>query len=234
MLKAIVLLSGGLDSTTMLAIAKSRGFAISALTFAYGQRHQSEVESARRIAEAFDVGDHTVINIDLRAFGGSALTDSIDVPKGRTLDEMNSAIPTTYVPARNTIFLSYALALAESREAFDIFIGANSLDYSGYPDCRPEYISAFQAMANLAMAQAVKSGRKLTIHAPLIDKSKAAIVQVGADLGVDYASTVSCYEADSNGRACGRCDACVLRRQGFEQCGLSDPTRYVDHEMVGT
>ncbi|MCA9125659.1 MAG: 7-cyano-7-deazaguanine synthase QueC [Planctomycetales bacterium] len=234
MSKAIVLLSGGLDSTTMLAIAKSQGFAISALTFAYGQRHQSEVDSARRTAELFGVEDHTLIDIDLRAFGGSALTDSIDVPKGRTLDEMNAAIPKTYVPARNTIFLSYALALAEVREANDLFIGVNSLDYSGYPDCRPEYIAAYQAMANLATAQATSGEQSLAIHTPLIDKTKVEIVQLGSDLGVDYASTVSCYEADSDGRACGCCDACVLRRQGFEQCGLPDPTRYVDFGLVGT
>ncbi|EAQ80566.1 7-cyano-7-deazaguanine synthase QueC [Blastopirellula marina] len=233
MSKAIVLLSGGLDSTTMLAIAKSQGFTISALTFAYGQRHQSEVESARRTAKAFNVQDHTVIDIDLRAFGGSALTDMIDVPKDRTLDEMTAAIPITYVPARNTIFLSYALAIAEVREAFDIFIGVNSLDYAGYPDCRPEYVSAFQAMANLATAQAVGSGPQLNIHTPLIHKPKAEIIQAGIELGVDYSTTVSCYEANGDGRACGHCDACILRRQGFQQCGQEDPTRYVDHEMAG-
>jgi len=234
MKKAIVLLSGGLDSTTMLAIAKSQGFDIAALTFAYGQRHRSEVEAARRTAELFGVVDHTVIEIDLRAFGKSALTDLIDVPKGRTVNEMNAAIPITYVPARNTIFLSYALALAEVREAFNIFIGVNSLDYNGYPDCRPEYIAAYQAMANLATAQATESGKKLTLHTPLIQKTKAEIVQVGTELGVDYAATVSCYEADGDGQACGHCDACVLRRLGFEQAGLPDPTRYADQEMVVT
>ena len=234
MKKAIVLLSGGLDSTTMLAIAKSQGFDIAALTFAYGQRHRSEVEVARRTAELFGVFDHTVIEIDLRAFGKSALTDLIDVPKGRTVNEMNAAIPITYVPARNTIFLSYALALAEVREAFDIFIGVNSLDYNGYPDCRPEYIAAYQAMANLATAQATVSGQKLTLHTPLIQKTKAEIVHVGTELGVDYAATVSCYEADGDGQACGRCDACVLRRLGFEHAGLPDPTRYADREMVVT
>lgn len=234
MKKAIVLLSGGLDSTTMLALAKSQGFAVAALTFGYGQRHRSEVEAARRTAEAFGVEDHTVIEIDLRPFGGSALTDSMAVPKGRSVEEMNAGIPTTYVPARNTIFLSYALALAEVREAHDLFIGVNSLDYAGYPDCRPEYIAAYQAMANLATAQATSGGQPLTIHTPLIDKTKAEIVQLGSELGVDYAATVSCYEADADGRACGQCDACLLRRQGFELSGLPDPTRYADQEMVGT
>ena len=234
MSKAIVLLSGGLDSTTMLAIARSQGFEVAALTFGYGQRHHAEVESARRTAESLGAVDHTVIYSDLRVFGGSALTDSIDIPKGRTVDEMNAAIPATYVPARNTIFLSYALALAEVREAFDIFIGVNSLDYNGYPDCRPEYIAAYQAMANLATAQTTQSGRKLTIHTPLIQKTKAEIVQLGSELGVDYAATVSCYEADDAGKACGECDACILRRQGFEHAGLPDPTRYADKKMVGT
>jgi 7-cyano-7-deazaguanine synthase len=234
MAKAIVLLSGGLDSSTMLAVAKSQGFEVAALTFGYGQRHLSEVESARRTAKASGVEDHIVIDIDLRAFGGSSLTDSIDVPKGRTVDEMNAAIPTTYVPARNTIFLSYALALAEVRQAFDIFIGVNSLDYNGYPDCRPEYIAAYQTMANLATAQATGSGRKLTVHTPLIEKTKTEIVQLGTELGVDYAATVSCYDADAKGNACAECDACILRRQGFEQAGLPDPTRYAEQEMVGT
>jgi len=232
--RAIVLLSGGLDSTTMLAIAKSQEFEVSALTFAYGQRHKSEVESARRTAKAFGVADHTVIEIDLRVFGGSSLTDSISVPKRRTADEMNAAIPTTYVPARNTIFLSYALAMAEVRGACDIFIGVNSLDYAGYPDCRSEYIAAYQAMANLATAQATAPGQKLTIHTPLIQKTKAEIVQIGSGLGVDYAATVSCYEANEHGLACGECDACILRRQGFEQAGLPDPTRYANQDVVGT
>lgn len=234
MKKAIVLLSGGLDSTTMLALAKSRGFAISALTFSYGQRHRSEVAASRRIADAFGVEDHTVIEIDLRPFGGSALTDSLVLPKGRSVDEMNAGIPATYVPARNTIFLSYALALAEVREANDIFIGVNSLDYAGYPDCRPQYIAAYQAMANLATAQATSAGQHLTIHTPLIAMTKAEIVQLGADLGVDYSATVSCYDADSDGRACGECDACILRRHGFEQSNLPDPTRYVDRERVAS
>lgn len=234
MKNAIVLLSGGLDSTTLLALAKSQGFAISALTFGYGQRHRSEVLAAQRTAASFGVDDHTVIEIDLRSFGKSALTDSLDVPKGRSIDEMNAGIPTTYVPARNTIFLSYALALAEVRDANDIFIGVNSLDYAGYPDCRPEYIAAYQAMANLATAQATSTEQRLTIHTPLIAKTKAEIVQLGAELGIDYSATVSCYDADSDGRACGECDACVLRRIGFEQSNLPDPTRYVDREMVAS
>ena len=234
MANAIVLLSGGVDSATTLALADSLGYEVDVLSFRYGQRHASELDAAKAISRRSCVLNHTVVDIDLRAFGRSSLTDSIDVPKGRSVDEMNAGIPTTYVPARNTIFLSYALALAEVREAFDIFIGVNSLDYNGYPDCRPEYIAAYQAMANLATAQTTLSGRKLTIHTPLIEKTKAEIVQIGTGLGVDYAATVSCYEADDAGRACGQCDACILRRQGFEQAGLPDPTRYADREMVGT
>lgn len=234
MAAAIVLLSGGMDSTTTLALAKSQGFSISGLTFSYGQRHSVEVERARRIAEAYAVDELTVVEIDLRVFGQSALTDNLPLAKDRTLAEMTASIPSTYVPARNTIFLSYALAFAEVRQAFDIFIGVNSLDYSGYPDCRPVFISAFQEMANLATAQSVRSGRAITIHAPLIEKTKADIVRLGLKLGVDYAATISCYEASDDCAACGHCDACILRRQAFEECGVTDPTRYRDSVMVET
>ena len=229
---AVVLLSGGADSATTLAIARSREFCVSALSFAYGQRHRSELVAARRIARNAGVVDHVVVEIDLRVFGGSALTDEIGVPKNRSLDDMNAAIPLTYVPARNTIFLSYALALAEVRQAGDIFIGVNALDYSGYPDCRPEYIAAFQAMARLATARSVDGVHTVNIHAPLIDKSKADIIRTGTELGVDFGSTISCYEAAAEGLACGCCDACILRRQGFELNELPDPTRYVESEMV--
>lgn len=231
---AIVLLSGGMDSTTTLAIAKSQGFSISGLTFSYGQRHSVEVDRARRIADAYGIDELTVVEIDLRVFGQSALTDALPLAKDRTLAEMTAAIPSTYVPGRNTIFLSYALAFAEVRQAFDIFIGVNALDYSGYPDCRPEFISAFQVMANLATAQSVCSGRALVIHAPLIQKSKADIVRLGLQLGVDFSTTVSCYDARDDGAACGHCDACILRRQAFEKCGESDPTLYRDSLMVET
>jgi len=229
---AVVLLSGGLDSATTLAIAKSKGFNVSALSFSYGQRHAAELDAAIQIARQFRIDDHAVIDIDLRAFGKSSLTDDISVPKGRTLDEMCATIPSTYVPARNTIFLSFALAFAEVRDACDIFIGVNALDYSGYPDCRPEYISAYQAMANLATAQSVSGNSTLEIHTPLINKTKAEIIQLGTDLGADYAATVSCYEATSEGLACGQCDSCILRRTGFDECGIADPTRYADPEAV--
>lgn len=232
MRKAIVLLSGGVDSTTTLALARSQGFDISALSFAYGQRHRSELNAARATARKNGIEDHVVIEIDLRAFGQSALTDEIDVPKDRSIDEMNAAIPLTYVPARNTIFLSYALALAEVREANDIFIGVNAIDYSGYPDCRPEYVSAFQEMARLATARSISGEHTLSINAPLIDKTKAEIIRIGSGLGVDFSSTVSCYQASETGLACGHCDACILRRQGFEQNGLPDPTRYIESHMV--
>jgi len=229
---AVVLLSGGADSATTLAIARSQGFAVSALSFAYGQRHRSELVAAKRVASRVGVVEHVVVEINLRVFGGSALTDEIAVPKNRSLDEMNAAIPLTYVPARNTIFLSYSLALAEVRQASDIFIGVNALDYSGYPDCRPEYIAAFQAMARLATARSVDGVHTVNIHAPLIDKSKADIIRTGTELGVDFGSTISCYEATAEGLACGCCDACILRRQGFELNELPDPTCYVESEMV--
>jgi 7-cyano-7-deazaguanine synthase len=224
---AVVLLSGGLDSTTTLAIARSEGFAVNAMTFAYGQRHHVEVAAARRLTEALGVERHLVVPIDLRVFGGSALTADLPVPKDRSTEEMSSSIPITYVPARNTIFLSYALAWAEVLGVSDLFLGVNALDYSGYPDCRPEYITAYERMANLATRAAVE-GRRLTIHAPLLHLSKADIIRKGNDLHVDYALTSSCYEPDDRGRACGRCDSCRLRLKGFAEAGLRDPAPYRD------
>jgi 7-cyano-7-deazaguanine synthase len=224
---AIVLLSGGLDSTTTLAYALDRGYDVRAMTFRYGQRHAHEVEAARLIAKRFGVRDHVIVDIDLRPFGGSALTSDIPVPKDRATDEMRgSGIPITYVPARNTIFLSFALAWAEVLDARTIFIGVNALDYSGYPDCRPEYIAAFERMANLATRGGVE-GNTIAIHAPLIDLTKGQIIELGRTLGVDYALTTSCYDPDSDGRACGRCDACLIRRRGFLEAGISDPVKYV-------
>jgi 7-cyano-7-deazaguanine synthase len=222
---AIVLLSGGLDSTTTLAYALDRGYGVRAMTFRYGQRHAHEVEAAREIAKRFGVREHVVVDVDLRAFGGSALTSDVPVPKDRAGDEMRSGIPITYVPARNTIFLSFALAWAEVLEARDIFIGVNALDYSGYPDCRPEYIAAFERMANLATRAGVE-GRSIAIHAPLIDLTKSQIIELGRTLGVDYALTTSCYDPDDDGRACGQCDACLLRLKGFAEAGVTDPVEY--------
>ncbi len=223
---AIVLLSGGVDSTTTLAYALDRGYDVRAMTFRYGQRHAYEVEAARRIARQFGVRDHVIVDIDLRPFGGSALTSDMPVPKDRAPDEMRrGGIPITYVPARNTIFLSFALAWAEVLDARDIFIGVNALDYSGYPDCRPEYIAAFERMANLATRGGVE-GNAVTIHAPLIDLTKGQIIELGHTLGVDYALTTSCYDPDADGRACGHCDACLIRRKGFLEAGISDPVRY--------
>lgn len=224
--RAVVLLSGGLDSTTTLAIAKSEGYEVYALTFRYGQRHEVEIEAARRIAALYDVAQHVVAQIDLRTFGGSALTDDIEVPKDRPLEEMSDGIPVTYVPARNTIFLSFALAWAEVLEASDIFIGVNALDYSGYPDCRPEYIEAFERMANLATKAGVEGKQKLKIHTPLISLTKARIVLKGIELGVDYSLTVTCYDPAADGAACGQCDACQLRLKGFAENAMSDPARY--------
>lgn len=224
--KAVVLLSGGLDSTTTLAIARSEGYELYALTFRYGQRHEIEIEAARRIASLYNVKRHVVAQIDLRAFGGSALTDDIEVPKERALEEMSQGIPVTYVPARNTIFLSFALCWAEVLEASDIFIGVNVLDYSGYPDCRPEYIAAFQRMADLATKAGVEGKQRLRIHTPLINSTKAQIVQKGIELGVDYSMTVTCYDPSPEGAACGQCDACLLRLKGFAENGLSDPAKY--------
>lgn len=219
--KAVVLLSGGLDSATTLALAQAGGHACYALSFSYGQRHGSELDASRRVAEALGVEEHRTIAIDLGGIGGSALTDrNIDVPRAPS-----AGIPVTYVPARNTIFLSYALAWAEVLGAQDIFIGVNAVDYSGYPDCRPEYIAAFESMANLATRAGVE-GRRLYIRTPLISMSKAQIIQAGLAQGVDYALTVSCYQADEEGRACGACDSCRLRRAGFEAAGIADPTRY--------
>ena len=227
---AVVLLSGGLDSTTVLAIAKSEGFAVHALTFRYGQRHSREIEAATQIARRAGLRKHHVLDIDLAQFGRSALTADIPVPKDRDLAPSSrsaNAIPVTYVPARNTIFLSYALALAEVVEASNIFIGVNALDYSGYPDCGPEYIRAFEEMANLATRAGVEGSTRLTIRTPLISLPKAAIIKLGASLGVDYSATTSCYDPDANGKACGRCDACQLRLRGFREAGLEDPIEYV-------
>ncbi len=226
---AVVLLSGGIDSTTVLAIAKSEGFAIHALTFRYGQRHSSEVEAAKRIARHAGVREHHVVDIDLTVFGGSALTSDIPVPKDRDLEPgaiSASEIPVTYVPGRNTIFLSYAVALAEVVESSNIFIGVNALDYSGYPDCRPEYIRAFEKMSNLATRTGVEGKTRLLIRTPLISLTKAAIIRLGASLGVDYSETTSCYDPGSSGEACGRCDACQLRLKGFAEAGMEDPIDY--------
>lgn len=223
---AVVLLSGGLDSATVLAIARDQGFEVNAISFAYGQRHAFELEAARRVAEAGGAARHRIATIDLRAFGGSALTDDIDVPKGRGPDEMSHGIPITYVPGRNTIFLSFALAWAEVLGASDIFIGVNALDYSGYPDCRPEFIRAFEAMANLATKAGVEGRQKLTIHAPLMQMTKAEIIRKGLELGVDYSLTSSCYDPSPDGSPCGECDSCILRRKGFRENGLEDPLVY--------
>lgn len=223
--KAVVLLSGGLDSATALAIARRQGFACYALSFRYGQRHESELAAARRIGRAFDVVEHKVVTIDLRTFGGSALTADIAVPKGRSTRQMGRGVPITYVPARNTIFLSFALAWAEVLGAQDVFIGVNALDYSGYPDCRPAYIKAYQRLANLATRTGVEGRAHFTIHTPLLRMTKAQIIRTGLKLGVDYAMTTSCYDPGPRGRPCGRCDACQLRNKGFAELGLTDPRR---------
>ena len=223
-MKAVVLVSGGLDSTTCLAIAREQNFDLYALTLNYGQRHDHELNSARMIIDFFNIHDHSIIDIDLAQFGGSALTDQIDVPKKRDLSDMDE-IPVTYVPARNTVFLSLALAWAEVLGSFDIFIGVNALDYSGYPDCRPEYISSFEKTANLATKAGV-SGSSFKIHTPLIDMTKSEIIKVGLDLGVDYSLTSSCYDPDQAGNPCGLCDACYLRLKGFKETGITDPLNY--------
>ena len=223
---AVVLLSGGLDSTTVLAIARHEGFVPHAMTFRYGQRHELEIEAARRVASCFGVAAHKIVDIDLRAFGGSALTADLPIPKDRALAEMAEDIPITYVPARNTIFLSFALAWAEVLAAGDIFIGVTAVDYSGYPDCRPEYIGAYERMANLATKAAVEGRQHVRIHTPLIRMTKAEIIRRGLELGVDYAMTLTCYDPAPDGLACGRCDACLLRRRGFIANGAPDPTRY--------
>ena len=222
---AVVLLSGGLDSTTVLAIAKNQGYAPYALSFRYGQRHVVELDASRRVAAMQGVERHVIADIDLRVFGGSSLTSDLAVPKHDTAEELTDEIPSTYVPARNTIFLSFALAYAETVGARDIFIGVNALDYSGYPDCRPEYVQAFQNMANLATKAGV-DGQRLTIHTPLISMTKAQIVTAGVALGVDYGLTSSCYDPDSTGHPCGRCDSCLLRLKGFAEAGQTDPLTY--------
>ena len=224
--KAVVLLSGGLDSATVLAIARTEGYELNALSFSYGQRHLWELEAAKRVAESIGVAQHRMVTIDLRVFGGSALTDDIAVPKGRPTEEMNNGIPVTYVPARNTIFLSFALAWAEVLGSSDVFIGVNALDYSGYPDCRPEFIEAFEKLANLATKAGVEGRQSLKIHTPLIALSKAQIIAKGIELGVDYSLTSSCYDPSPAGEPCGQCDSCLLRQKGFRENGLEDPLYY--------
>ena len=223
---AVVLLSGGLDSTTLLAYARDAGFVAHAMTFRYGQRHVVEVEAARRVARRFGVRAHVIVDIDLRVFGGSALTSDVEVPKDRTPEEMGRDIPATYVPARNTIFLSYALAWSEVLGASDIFIGVNAVDYSGYPDCRPEYVAAYERMANLATRGGVEGSTPVRIRAPLIDLTKREIIELGLRLDVDYSMTTSCYDPAPDGAACGRCDACRLRLDAFARVGRTDPVRY--------
>lgn len=225
---AVVLLSGGLDSTTVLAVATRDGYTPYAMTFRYGQRHAVEIEAARRVARSQGVARHVVVDIDLRQWGGSALTDDIEVPKDRNMADTTDEIPVTYVPARNTIFLSFALAWAEVLGADAIFIGVNALDYSGYPDCRPEYVAAFEQMANIATAAGVQATQRLRIHAPLQHLTKGEIVALGQELGVDYSLTTSCYDPSPDGTACGRCDACQLRLRGFADAGTSDPIAYAD------
>ena len=224
--RAVVLLSGGLDSTTSAAIAKAEGFDLYALTFSYGQRHTAEIASAKRVARSLGIQHHKLCPIDLRMFGGSALTSDTNVPKGRTSDEMSTGIPVTYVPARNTIFLSFALAWSEVLGANDIFIGVNAVDYSGYPDCRPEYVEAYQRMARIATKAGVEGDQVLTIHTPLIQMTKAEIIRRGLALGVDYSQTVSCYDPTNDGFACGECDACQIRLRGFADNGIADPAPY--------
>lgn len=223
---AVVLLSGGLDSATVLALAQAAGHRVYALSFRYGQRHAIELSAAQEIARRAQVARHVILDIDLRQFGGSALTADIAVPKHDSTDEIGDGIPITYVPARNTVFLSFALAWAETLDTGDIFLGVNALDYSGYPDCRPEFIAAFEQLANLATKAAVEGTRRVTIHAPLIHWTKAQIIRRGLELGVDYGLTTSCYDPAANGAACGHCDSCLLRRKGFEEAGVPDPTRY--------
>lgn len=223
MRRAVVLLSGGLDSTTAFAIAKNQGFDCYAMSFRYGQRHKVELTRAQEVAQLLGAEQHVIVDIDLRQFGGSALTSEIDVPKDRSIDDMGHGIPITYVPARNTIFLSFALAWAETLGANDIFVGVNALDYSGYPDCRPEYIEAFERMANLATKSGVEGTQRLKIHTPLIHMTKAQIIQAGLALGVDYEITSSCYDPGPNGKPCGQCDSCQLRAKGFAEAGKIDP-----------
>jgi 7-cyano-7-deazaguanine synthase len=228
--RAVLLLSGGLDSSTLLALAIRDGFEVYAMSFRYGQRHAHEIAAAKRVAESYGVAAHVIVDIDLRIFGGSALTADIAVPKDRMAADMSSGIPITYVPARNTIFLSYALAWAEVLGARDIFIGVNAVDYSGYPDCRPEYVSAYERLANLATKAAVEELSRIRIRAPLLDLTKAEIITLGASLDVDYGMTTSCYDPTADGVACGRCDSCKLRLKGFADAGRRDPARYVGAE----
>ena len=224
--RAVVLLSGGLDSATALAIARTEGYCAHALSFDYGQRHRLELNAAARVAHALGAEDHRILRIDLRGWGGSALTANIDVPKGRRAAQMSADIPVTYVPARNTIFLSSALGYAEVLGAWDIFIGVNALDYSGYPDCRPEYIEAFETMANLAIKGAIEGAGRVRVHVPLIHMTKAKIILRGHQLGVDFGMTHSCYDLTEDGLACAQCEACLLRKMGFDEAGVPDPTRY--------
>lgn len=226
MKKAVILLSGGLDSTTCLAIAKSNNYSLHALSFRYGQRHEFEISAAKECVKSFQVEDHVIMDIDLRAFGGSALTDNIEVPKNSKIAINGDEIPITYVPARNTIFLSFALAYAETIKSQDIYIGVNALDYSGYPDCRPEYIKSFEAMSNLATKAGVEGESQLKIHTPLIDLSKKEIIEKGIDLNVDYSITHSCYDPDLSGVSCGLCDACSIRKEGFKKTNIADPIQY--------
>jgi len=226
--KAVVLLSGGVDSTTCLAIAVREGYEAHALSFDYRQRHRAELEAARRAARVLGAKEHLVLDVPLGVIGGSALTTGIEVPKDVPPEKMQSQIPVTYVPARNTVFLSFGLAWAEVLGAADIFIGVNALDYSGYPDCRPEFIEAYEKMANLAIRESVEGRLRIRIHTPLIRMTKAEIIKCGMELGVDFSMTHSCYDPDPEGRACGRCDSCILRRKGFVEAGVSDPTRYAD------
>ena len=224
--KAVVLLSGGLDSATALAVARGRGFECYALSVDYGQRHRVELERAAAIAKSLGAGEHRVVKLDLRQIGGSALTADVAVPKDRGADEMGHGVPVTYVPARNTILLGVALGYAEVVGAFDLFIGANVLDYSGYPDCRPEFLTAFENLANLATRAGTEGAGKFRVHSPLLKMTKAEIIREGTRLGVDYSQTLSCYDPDATGRACGHCDSCLLRKKGFAEAGVPDPTEY--------
>ena len=223
---AVALASGGVDSSTAMAIAVKQGFCVHALSFDYGQRHRCELDAAVKVVRSLGIGDHVVACIDLRAFGGSALTDDIDVPKNRDISRISDGIPVTYVPARNTIFLSFALGWCEILRAQDIFIGVNAVDYSGYPDCRPEFLEAYERLANLATKAGVEGSARYTIHAPLLNMTKAEIIRAGTDTGVDFSLTHSCYDPSPEGLACGACDSCILRRKGFEEAGIPDPTQY--------
>jgi 7-cyano-7-deazaguanine synthase len=224
--RAVVLLSGGLDSTTVVAMALAQGYKVCALSFDYGQNHKIELESAKRVAAKLGVERHAIVKVDLRSFGGSALTSELPVPKHRTAEDIGHGVPVTYVPARNTVFLSLALAWAETLGVTDIFLGVNALDYSGYPDCRPEFIRAFETLANLGTKMGTEEGKRITIHTPLIAMSKKQIVEAGMRLGVDYSETISCYDPGERGEACGACDACLLRLKGFAEAGLADPVVY--------